>query len=93
MRLLCAYPGRCFEGALAACAAPLVGRLAEAMFGFTGKAARSGDPMEDLRRARALGSALMVFLIVPWTLCLISYTGAGRQCNVIAKARKAMRPG
>ena len=26
---------RCFEGAIAACAAPLVGMLAEKMFGFT----------------------------------------------------------
>ena len=66
---------RCFEGALAACAAPLVGRLAEDVFGFTGKATRTGDPEEDLRRARALGSALMVFLIIPWTLCLISFSG------------------
>ncbi|EIE22835.1 MFS general substrate transporter [Coccomyxa subellipsoidea C-169] len=68
---------RCFEGALAACAAPLVGKLAERMFGFSGAATRSGDVNKDLERARALGSSLLVFLIVPWTLCLIFYSGAG----------------
>ncbi|CAL5229213.1 g12496 [Coccomyxa viridis] len=66
---------RCFEGALAACAAPLVGMLAEQMFGFTGTATRSGDPEKDLAQARALGSSLLVFLIVPWTLCLVFYSG------------------
>ncbi len=70
---------RCFEGALAACAAPLVGKLAERMFGFSGAATRSGDVNKDLERARALGSSLLVFLIVPWTLCLIFYSGAGSQ--------------
>lgn len=67
-------PCRCFEGALAACAAPLVGKLAEKMFGFTGSATRSGEPALDLERAKALGSSLLVFLIVPWTLCLIAYS-------------------
>ncbi|CAL8464837.1 g4372 [Coccomyxa elongata] len=66
---------RCFEGALAACAAPLVGKLAEKMFGFSGAATRSGDVDKDLERARALGSSLLVFLIVPWTLCLVFYSG------------------
>ena len=69
---------RCLEGALAACAAPLVGRVAEGVFGFSGNATRTGDPAEDLRRARALGNALMIFLMVPWALCLLSYTGALR---------------
>ena len=44
------------------------------MFGFTGAATRSGDPEKDLERASALGSSLLVFLIVPWTLCLIAYS-------------------
>ena len=46
------------------------------MFGFTGTATRSGEPEKDLARARALGSSLLVFLIVPWTLCLIFYSGS-----------------
>ncbi|KAL0030933.1 hypothetical protein WJX79_002316 [Trebouxia sp. C0005] len=66
---------RCFEGAIAACAAPLVGMLAEKMFGFTGTAARSGDATVDAAKARALGNALVTFLIVPWTFALIIYTG------------------
>lgn len=45
------------------------------MFGFTGTATRSGEAEEDLARARALGSSLLVFLIVPWTLCLVFYSG------------------
>jgi hypothetical protein len=45
------------------------------MFGFSGSATRSGDVDKDLERARALGSSLLVFLIVPWTLCLIFYSG------------------
>ncbi len=48
--------------------------MAEKMFGFTGSATRSGEPALDLARARALGSALLVFLIAPWTLCLIAYS-------------------
>ena len=84
---------RCFEGALAACAAPLVGWLAEEAFGFTGKASRTGNPEEDLRRARALGSALLVFLIIPWTLCLISFSGNAQQpcmCT-LCRARVVMQ--
>lgn len=46
------------------------------MFGFSGAATRSGDIDKDLERARALGSSLLVFLIFPWTLCLIFYSGA-----------------
>lgn len=29
----------------------------------------------NLAKARALGNALLVFLLVPWTLCLLFYTG------------------
>lgn len=53
-----------------------MGKLAEALFGFSGAATRSGDIGKDLERARALGSSLLMFLIVPWTLCLIFYSGA-----------------
>ena len=30
---------------------------------------------QDLQKARALGNALLFFLVVPWTLTLIFYTG------------------
>lgn len=29
----------------------------------------------DVRKAQALGNALLVFMVVPWTLCGIFYTG------------------
>ena len=66
---------RCFEGALAALAAPLVGYLAEHVFGLHGTAAPTGDPSVDLPKARALGSALLILTAVPWTLCLLLYSG------------------
>ena len=68
-------PCRCFEGALAALAAPLVGYLAEHVFGLHGTAAPTGDPSVDLPKARALGSALLILTAVPWTLCLLLYSG------------------
>ena len=67
--------------ALAACASPLVGFLAEKVFGFKGAAAAGEgggtepDQGEDLTKAKALGNALLVCLVVPWTICLIVYTG------------------
>jgi len=33
---------------------------------------------QDLQKARALGNALLFFLVVPWTLTLIFYTGTAR---------------
>ena len=77
------YLCRSFEMALAACASPLVGFLAERVFGFKGAAAAGGgggteplpDQGEDLAKAKALGNALLVCLVVPWTICLIVYTG------------------
>ncbi|KAK9793504.1 hypothetical protein WJX73_009675 [Symbiochloris irregularis] len=66
---------RCFEGALAALAVPFVGMLAEHSFGFKGKATVTGDPSIDLPKAQALGTSLLVFTLVPWTLCLILYSG------------------
>jgi len=66
---------RSFEGALGACGAPLVGITAEKLFGFQGsltEAAVSGEAREVA--ARALSSALLLCLVVPWSLCLLSYT-------------------
>lgn len=41
-----------------------------------GTAAQSGDPTIDVAKARALGNALVPFLVVPWTCSLIVYSGA-----------------
>ena len=91
--------------ALAACASPLVGFLAERVFGFKGAAAAGGgggtepipDQGEDLAKAKALGNALLVCLVVPWTICLIVYTGQAcsvmLQCNCCRGGTKAMRIG
>lgn len=107
--LRCMASFRC-AGALASCAAPLVGLLAERYFGFDGTAARSADGERatsqcaadrlcelskllavylekccclavdtNLTKAKALGNALLVFLLVPWTLCFLFYTGEGCQ--------------
>ena len=70
---------RSFEMALAACASPLVGFLAERVFGFKGPASAgaggASSQGEDLAKAKALGNALLVCLVVPWAICLIVYTG------------------
>lgn len=66
---------RCFEGAIAACAAPMVGVLAQKVFGFTGTASPTGDRESDLAKAQAIGNALLCFMAIPWTLCLIAYSG------------------
>lgn len=46
---------RSFEGSVAAFAAPLVGWLSQAAFGFAGAAEVGPDPEENQARARALG--------------------------------------
>ena len=46
------------------------------LYTVQGTAARSGDPTIDVAKARALGSALVPFLVVPWTCSLIVYSGA-----------------
>lgn len=76
---------RSFESALASLGAPLVGVLAEKAFHFQasgGTSARCADGERgpasgahaDLGKAVALGDALVVFLTVPWTLCVIFYS-------------------
>lgn len=55
------------------CAAGLV---AERCFGFKGAVVTSEADIErDHANARALGNSLLVCLLVPWSLCLLSYTG------------------
>lgn len=66
---------RCFEGAIAACAAPLVGVLAERLFGFSGSGTVTHNPERDMANASALGNALLAFLVVPWCCNLTLYTG------------------
>ena len=53
---------------MAACAAPLVGILAQDWFGFSGDATVTGTRAVDLNNARALGSALLAFTTgaAPW---------------------------
>jgi MFS family permease len=66
---------RCFEGAVAAFATPLVGYLSESFFGFSGTSEVSGDPAIDAANAHALGNALLVFTIVPWLFAFAVYGG------------------
>lgn len=66
---------RCFETALAAGVVPLVGLLAQRGFGFTGNATPSGDPVLDAENARAMGNAILVFMVVPWGIDLVLYSG------------------
>ncbi|KAK9813231.1 hypothetical protein WJX72_011069 [[Myrmecia] bisecta] len=68
---------RSFEGAVAACGAPLVGLLAEKVFGFEGSVTQTAEAVagRDFTNAAALSSSLVCCLTVPWALCLLSYTG------------------
>lgn len=67
---------RCFEGALAACAAPVVGAIAERVFGYDTRRAEANDGGgADAGNARALGRSLVCCLCVPWTLCFLIYFG------------------
>lgn len=45
------------------------------MFGFKGTATRTGVRELDLEKANAMGNALLCFMLVPWTLCLLAYGG------------------
>ena len=44
-------------------------------FDFTGAAEVGGDADANRQRAVALGSALLVFTAVPWTLCAVFFSG------------------
>lgn len=66
---------RCFEGAMAACSAPLVGLLAQRWFGFSGASTVTGNVELDVKNARAMGSALLAFTTIPWTFCFFMYSG------------------
>lgn len=59
---------------MAAFATPFVGLLSERLFGFSGASTVSGDVAVDRANAIALGNALLSFLVVPWSLCLLAYS-------------------
>ncbi len=68
---------RCFEGALGATAAPLVGLLAEKAFGFSGTLGQSADAAQAtaLSNAHALSRAMLVLLLLPWGFDFLVYFG------------------
>ena len=54
----------------------VAGLVAEKYFGFDGSVSQAEVDIErDHANARALGNSLLVCLLVPWALCLVSYTG------------------
>lgn len=67
---------RAFETAIGSLAGPIVGALTP-LFGFTGSLKySSATPVATLtRNARALGTAMLVMMIVPWILCFVAYVG------------------
>ncbi|KAL4859340.1 Zinc finger CCCH domain-containing protein 12 [Chlorella vulgaris] len=62
---------RAFEGAVAACGAPIVGWLAERL----GFAREGGGDQTDMQRAEALGDAIVICTAVPWALCCLLFSG------------------
>jgi hypothetical protein len=78
MRSLVYAFDRSFEGAIAASTAPIVGVLAEKLFGFEGTATlEEGEDGAELNlvKAEALGNALLLCVFMPWAICLVVYTG------------------
>ena len=67
---------RSFEGAVGATAAPLVGLVAEKVFGYHGSLGQqvAPDPAVTLANARALGNSMLILLLVPWGLDFIFYS-------------------
>jgi len=66
---------RSFEGAVGATAAPLVGLVAEKVFGYHGSLGQAvvPDPAATLANARALGNSMLILLLVPWGLDFCFY--------------------
>ncbi|CAL5221985.1 g4269 [Coccomyxa viridis] len=64
---------RCFEGAISALSAPLVGLVAERWFHYTSNF-HGSTPQQQLTNATALGDGLLVCLMVPWGLQLLFYS-------------------
>lgn len=68
---------RSFEGAVGATAAPLVGLVAEKVFGYAGSLGGgvAQDPALVLANAHALGNSMLILLLVPWGLDFFFYCG------------------
>mmetsp|Transcript_16591 Transcript_16591/g.43015 ORF Transcript_16591/g.43015 Transcript_16591/m.43015 type:complete len:537 (+) Transcript_16591:330-1940(+) len=71
---------RCMEVAIAACATPVVGLVAEHWYGYVGAVARQQGPggamahsERNAQNAAALGDSLLVCLMVPWVFSLVCY--------------------
>ena len=67
---------RCFEGALAAFAAPVVGLIAEGWFGYKPFDADADSPSVKNHNGDALGNSLIVCCAVPFVFCTACYSGA-----------------
>lgn len=78
---------RCFEGALGATAAPLVGLVAERTFDFSGNLGQSVDAAQAaaLSNAHALGKAMLLLLILPWGFDFFVYFGEPLHSNICYK--------
>ncbi|KAI5079252.1 hypothetical protein GOP47_0004731 [Adiantum capillus-veneris] len=64
-----------FESLLSSFAPPLVGVLAEHVFGFSAaQASGTTGAMADTKNARALGKALLLAFGVPFTICCLLYS-------------------
>lgn len=68
---------RSFEGAVGATAAPLVGLVAERVFGYHGSLGGTAVPDQAalLANARALGNSMLILLLIPWGLDFFFYCG------------------
>lgn len=70
--------------ALASLGAPLVGIVAERLYGFPTEATIACDPVThqptgsdkplDYHKANALSSAMVVCMIIPWGMCFTIYS-------------------
>lgn len=70
---------RSFESSLAACAAPVVGVLAERVYGFSGGVGGASvpgglSPVQQRLNAQALGSSLLICILFPWIFCLVAFS-------------------
>ena len=101
-QMLCDCPCR-VQGAIASCAAPLVGIIAQKGFGFDGSAMNHGGASShsaggdsghaDLRNAAALGNSLLLCLCAPWSLCFLIYFGLYRTYPADRAKLKSSRTG
>lgn len=61
-----------------------LGMIAERVFGFEGHLEESvKDPLKGSVNAQALANALLCCLLLPWTFCLLFYTGECSACQAL----------